>query len=186
MRPPAATRSIVCSMAARRAGRFHDDRHAFAVGDFEHAFQQPVAAGDRRGAEVGGGGEPLGGEIGGVDLGAVRARDLDDRQPDRPGAEHQHGVVGGDHAAPAALHADRHRLGERRLEVGEGIGHDVEIADRRRDEIGEAAFAMDADDGEVGAAIALADPAGIAVAAADERVDDHARADRPGRWLPGP
>ena len=146
MRPPAATRSIVCSMAARRAGGFHDDRHAFAVGDFEHTLQQAVAACYRRGAEIGGGGKPLGGDIGGVDLGAVRPRHLDDGQPDRPGAEHEHGVVGGDHAAPAALHADRHRLGEGRLEVGQGLGHDVQIADRRGDEIGETAFAMHADD----------------------------------------
>ena len=75
----------------RRAGRLHDDRHAFAVGQLEHrARSSAVAAGDRRGAEIGGGRQALGREVGGIDLGAARPRHLDDRQPDRPGAEHQH------------------------------------------------------------------------------------------------
>ncbi len=66
-------------------------------------------------------------DVGGVDLRAVCARHLDDREPDRAGAEHEHGIVGGHLAAAAALHADRDRLGEGRLEVGEAVGHDVEV-----------------------------------------------------------
>ncbi len=125
MRPPAATRSMVCFHRRRGTRRFHDDRHAFAIGEFEHAFQKPGAAGDRYRAEVGGGGQALGREIGGVDLGADGAGHLDDRQTDRSGAEHQHGILGRDHAAAAALHADGHRLGERRLEIGERVRHDI-------------------------------------------------------------
>ena len=56
-------------------------------------------------------------------------------------------------------------------------GTTLRLSTGRGDEIGEAAFVMHADDRQVGAAIALADPAGIAMAAADERVDDDARAD---------
>ena len=177
MRPPAATRSIVCSMAATAPVASMTTGMPSPLVNFEHPLDKAGTAGDRRRAEIGGGRQPLRRNVGRINLGAARFRDLDHGKPDRAGAENEHGIVGRDLAAAAALDADRDGLGEGRLEIGEAVWHDVEVLRGRDDIVCETAFAVDPDDGEIGAAIALADAAGITLAAADEGIDDDPRAD---------
>ena len=187
MRPPAATRSIVCSIAGGAPVASITTGMPSPSVSSSTRSSRPGAAGDRHGAELGRGGEPLGREIGGIDLRALRARatstiaspigpapststvssavTMPRRQPCTPIA------TGSANAASKSVSVVR---------------HGVQIAGRRRDEVGEAALAVHADDGQVGAAIALADPAGIAVAAADERVDHDAACPAAGPLAPAP
>ena len=177
MRPPAATRSIVCSMAATAPVASMTTGMPSPLVSSSTRSSKAGAAGDRRRAEIGGGDEPLRRNVGRIDLGAARLRDLDDGKPDRAGAEHQHGVVGGDlpRRQPwTPIATGSAKAASKSVRVS---GTTLRLCGRRDDVVGETAFAVDADDGEVGAAIALADAAGIAFAAADEGIDDDARAD---------
>ena len=155
---------------SRDSGRLDDDRHALAVRQPANVAGQAPHRGQRTAAEA-----------------FARCRDVRGLtsvmkdSPHRPARPRRWQVRSGPRrapgrdrrrlpAAPAGLNADRDRLGERGLEIRDACrDRDAGCAAGAATRLREAAVAMDADDAEIGAAVALADPAGIAAAAADER-----------------
>jgi hypothetical protein len=103
----------------------------------------------------------------------VQLGDLQHRQPDRAGAVDQHRVAGVDAGAGEHVGGDRQRLGQRRDADRHLVGHRHAIRRRHRQARAEAAVAMDAEDLEIAADVGAPDPAGVAGAAGDDRIDHH-------------
>ncbi len=103
--------------------------------------------------------------------------DLQDRQPDHPGAEDQQRV------AIKGLHALQHiggdgvGLDQCGLIETDRLGQPVGVGGGNADLMGEAAVAVHAEHFEPGADIGPADATRVALAAVDHRVDAHAIAD---------
>jgi hypothetical protein len=110
-------------------------------------------------------------------LDAREQRGLERHQADRPRAEDDgpgDGVAGEPEAH--GVHAVGQRLDERADARGHAVGQGAHVGRRRRDEVGERAGMVDADERAPRAQVLVAGPAQPARAAAGQRVDGDARA----------
>ena len=172
IRPPAATRSTVCSIALRLPVASITTGAPSPLVSVEHASEQPLVGRQRLGAKRARAARGVRDDVGATTR-APRARATSISA--RPiGPQPSISISSrADVAAAAGLYTDRHRLGERCVGQRKCWRDRMDVVRRRDHVLGEAAGTMHADDPQLGAAVVLADPAWIARAAADKRLDRH-------------
>ncbi len=164
---PAGRSALMPLVSASGVPRALDQR-------IEVVAQVVVGAGSLRGAGAAGELEPVRVDVGDGDVGrAERDRGLHRQLADRPGAGDQHLVARGDARLAAGPHADRQRLHQRALLVGELVGErEREVLVDRHELRERAVDRRRGEEDDVGAEVVAA---GAALAAAPTR---HARLER--------
>src|SRR5690606_26563259 len=115
-------------------------------------------------------------DLGDLDGGALRLRHEADEAADRSTAEDEHAIAGPDARPPHVVHRDRQRLNQRRIIVGQCVGHVEEPVDGHRPVVLHPAGRVDAENGEVPTEVRRTHPAVATGAAESDRLDDDAGA----------
>jgi len=106
-----------------------------------------------------------------------RLGDHAEDQADRPGADHQHRVADVQIGPAADVCAHGERLAQGGQAVAEPVGHADHLAAVHADPLGERAVGVDAQQTQGAANVPMAHAAGLAAAATDQGLGDHAIAD---------